>query len=286
MPVPHVLLLHLRTSRPHDPDFQARLDVLNRSALAAVGGLGVTGELLAAGESPLAATLAAVDRADAVVVMGGEDVHPRWYGGAATYPAQGAHDPVADEAQLAAIRRCVSTGTPLLGLCRGHQLLNVALGGTLVQHLPTAERHRASGEDPFVSHHVRLLDDGLVEDDQPGLGQDVDVTRPVSCTHHQAVDRLGEGLQVAARSADGVVEAVVGVSSPVTGIQWHPEHPADAAVQLGALVGRLLRQAGLCPASGHRGGEPGDEVGPGAAPREQVLLTSGVAARGAQPGQD
>ncbi|WP_181311314.1 gamma-glutamyl-gamma-aminobutyrate hydrolase family protein [Nocardioides campestrisoli] len=232
---PHVLVVHQRTSRPHAPDFQAKLDVLNSSALDVVAGLGLTAELWAAAEHPHAATVDAVDRADVVVVMGGEDVHPSWYAGAPAYPEQGHHDLEGDAGQLAVIERCLERGTPLLGLCRGHQLLNVALGGTLVQHLPTVDRHRTAGDDPFVAHHVQV---------DASLAADVDASRAVYCTHHQAVDTLGGGLVVAAHSTDGVVEAVVGAGRPVTGIQWHPEHPADAAVQLRALVLRLVRQAG------------------------------------------
>lgn len=237
---PRILLLHLRTTRPHDPDFQAKLDVLNRSAVAVVEGLEYSAELLAAAEHGVETVLGAVDRSDAVVVMGGEDVHPSWYGGAQRYPEQGVHDLAGDTAQLAAIRRCLDNGIPLLGLCRGHQLLNVARGGTLIPHLPTADMHRTLGDDPFVTHRVRVEDHGLAED--------ADGSLPVHCTHHQALDRLGEGLRVAARSADGVVEAVVGVDRPVTGIQWHPEHPRDAAAQLAPLLRRLVRQ--VQPASG------------------------------------
>lgn len=232
---PRVLLLHLRSTRPHAPDFQAKLDVLNRSAVAVVEGCGYSAELLPAAEVALGTVLGAVDRSDAVVVMGGEDVHPSWYGGPQSYLEQGDHELTGDAAQLEAIRRCLDNGTPLLGLCRGHQLLNVALGGTLVQHLPTADRHRALGQNPFITHRVRVGDDGL--------SADVDESRPVHCTHHQALDRLGNGLRVAARSVDGVVEAVVGVDHPVTGVQWHPEHPGDGAAQLGFLVRRLVRQA-------------------------------------------
>lgn len=236
VPGPRIVMLHLRTSRPHDPGFQRKLDVLNSSAMEVAQRLGATTELWAAGEASSGGTLAVVDRADAVVVMGGEDVHPQWYGGAAAYVGQGRHDLAADEAQLAGVLRCLDQGKPILGLCRGHQLINVALGGTLIQHLPQVESHRRTGGDGFVEHQVWIRDDGLAED--------LDADRPVYCAHHQAIDRLGAGLRVAALSADGVVEAVVGSEFPATGVQWHPEHPAEADAQLGPLLQRVIRQAG------------------------------------------
>ncbi|MFC6152306.1 gamma-glutamyl-gamma-aminobutyrate hydrolase family protein [Nocardioides yefusunii] len=233
---PHVLVLHLRTARPHDPGFQVELDALNDATLAVLDGLGATAELLATSEVGSDVVDAAYARADAVVVMGGEDVHPRFYGGAASYPEQGHHEEVSDAVQLDVVRRCFADATPLLGICRGHQLLNVAAGGTLVQHLPTTHLHRAGGVDPFARTEVTVHD--------ADLATAVEAGRAVRCTHHQAVDRLGAGLRVAATAPDGVVEAVVGVDLPVTGVQWHPEHPAEADVALRRLLTRTLAQAG------------------------------------------
>lgn len=232
---PHVLVLHTRTSRPHAPDFQAKLDVLNDNAVGVVESLGYAAELVAAAEVAADDLAAAVDRADAVVVMGGEDFHPSFYGGLDAYPEQGHHDLDGDLAQLAAVRQCVEERIPLLGICRGHQLINVALGGTLVAHLPTADGHRSFGDDPFVPHRVDVR--------HPGLATDLGADGEVRCSHHQAIDRVADGLEVVAYAADGVVEAVVGTNLPITGVQWHPENPVDAATQLGPLVRRAVAQA-------------------------------------------
>jgi len=232
-PRPRLALLHLRTERPHAPWFQQKLDVLNDATVRVAERLGWQVDPVASAETGVEATLAAVDRADAVVLMGGEDVDPRTYGGPVDYPGSGGHEPVADAAHLAAVRRCVATGTPLLGVCRGLQLVNVALGGTLVPHLPTVDRHRHP--DDFVRNRVRLAGAALV--------REVDAEQAVRCTHHQAVDRLGAGLVVAVTADDGVVEALVHRTAPVTGVQWHPEHPATADEQLAALLRRLVEQA-------------------------------------------
>lgn len=231
-PRPRLALLHLRTERPHAPWFQQKLDVLNDATVRVAERLGWQVDPVASAEMGVEATLVAVDRADAVVLMGGEDVDPRTYGGPVDYPGSGMHEPLADEAHLAAVRRCVETGTPLLGVCRGLQLVNVALGGTLVPHLPTVSGHRHP--DDFVRNRVRLVG--------PALIREVDAEQDVRCTHHQAVDRLGEGLVVAALADDGVVEAAVHETAPVTGVQWHPEHPDTADDQLAALLRRLADQ--------------------------------------------
>jgi putative glutamine amidotransferase len=236
-PTRRVAVLHLRTSRPAHPRFQQELDMLNASTLRTIEALGWTADLVATAEQPTLATLAAARAADMVILMGGEDVDPRLYSDNAHYPGSGHHEPRADSSQIAVVLEALQRRKPVLGLCRGAQLANVALGGTLIQHLPTASAHRApalSG-DPFIAARVVLEPD-------TDLHRDVDAGRPVMCTHHQAIDVLGTGLRVAGRAADGVIEAIVHDSAPITGVQWHPEHPRTAATQLMALLRRLERQ--------------------------------------------
>lgn len=231
---PLLAMLHLRTSRPAAPDFQVALDALNAPTVRVAEQLGWEVVPVASAEVDRSVTAALVARADAVVVMGGEDVDPALYGGPTTYPGSGHHEPLADLAHLDAVRACIETGTPLLGICRGLQIMNVALGGTLVQHLPTSAGHRATGDDHFVRNRVTVTD--------ASLATVVDAREDVRCTHHQAVDRLGDGLVVAALAADGVVEAVVHETAPLTGVQWHPEHPQTADAQLALLLLRLASQ--------------------------------------------
>ena len=240
--LPILAVLHLRTSRPHAPAFQVTLDALNAPTIRVAQQLGWDVVPIASAEVDPAVSAALVDRAAAVVLMGGEDIDPSFYGGSATYPGSGHHEPDADRAHIDAVHRCLAAGTPLLGICRGLQVLNVALGGTLVQHLPSSHRHRAEGDDHFVRNRVIVTHEGLAAS--------VDPAQDVRCAHHQAVDRLGNGLVVAARAADGVVEAVVHESTPFTAIQWHPEHAETADDQLGALLLRLAGQtSAVRPAS-------------------------------------
>lgn len=234
-----VAVLHLRDERPENPDFNATLAELNSATIAAAEALGWSVDVVASGEHPIETSLDAADSADVIVVMGGEDVSPELYDGPEHYEEAGHHDIEADTAHIAVIQRAAATGKPLLGICRGNQLINTAFGGTLVQHMPTASDHRgaaSSGRDSFTPAPIELLNI------PHGLQSDV-ADEPVLHSHHQAIDDLGEGLIVAARAADGTIEAVVHASAPITGVQWHPEFPDTAAKQLTALLKRLERQA-------------------------------------------
>lgn len=211
------------------------LDDLNTVATSAVRELGWQPTLIATAEQPVETTLADVAAADAIVVLGGEDVDPGFYGGPVSYPGSGHHEPLADKAQIEAIRLAARERIPLLGICRGTQLINVAFGGTLVQHLPEDGAHRRAAPGSLELVPTRPLLSGE-------LAAVLDPDVPVWCGHHQAIDRLGEGLISVAVAPDGVVEAVVHQDAPITGVQWHPEHGSADPSQLRALLERLARQ--------------------------------------------
>ncbi|MER6714195.1 gamma-glutamyl-gamma-aminobutyrate hydrolase family protein [Streptomyces sp. NPDC000877] len=166
-----------------------------------------------------------VARLDGLVIAGGPDVEPVRYG-AEREPRTGPPAPERDAWELALIDAALAAGVPLLGICRGMQLLNVALGGTLVQHL---DGH-AEVVGVFGGHPVKPV---------PGTRYAAIVPEETSVPtyHHQAVDRLGEGLLPSAYAADGTVEALELPSGQgwVLGVQWHPEMGEDVRV-MRALV--------------------------------------------------
>ncbi|WP_055492767.1 gamma-glutamyl-gamma-aminobutyrate hydrolase family protein [Streptomyces sp. TP-A0356] len=167
---------------------------------------------------------ATVARLDGVVIAGGPDVDPSRYG-AERSPRTGPPAPERDAWELALIEAALASGTPLLGICRGMQLLNVALGGTLVQHI---DGH-AEVVGVFGRHPVKPV---------PGTRYAGAVPEETSVPtyHHQTVDRLGEGLVPSAYAADGTVEAIELPSADwVLGVQWHPEMGEDVRV-MRALV--------------------------------------------------
>jgi len=173
-----------------------------------------------------------VDVFDGLVMQGGADVAPATYGQEPIDPRwQG--DPVRDRYELALLREFMRQRKPVIGICRGHQLLNVALGGTLYQdiatQLPKCHAHVDNDLYDELYHDVTLV---------PGSDLDklyqADRTLRVTSIHHQAIDRLGEGLVVEAHSTlDGVIEAVRWTGpSYARGLQWHPEFHADRATLL------------------------------------------------------
>jgi putative glutamine amidotransferase len=168
---------------------------------------------------------AAVARLDGLVIAGGPDVEPVRYG-AEPHPRTGPPARERDAWELALIDAALTARVPLLGICRGMQLLNVALGGTLVQHL---DGH-AEVVGVFGNHAVKPVPGSLYAAVVP------DETS-VPAYHHQAVDRLGEGLVPSAYADDGTVEALELPSGEgwVLGVQWHPEMGEDVRV-MRALV--------------------------------------------------
>jgi putative glutamine amidotransferase len=161
---------------------------------------------------------AAVARLDGLVIAGGPDIEPVRYG-AEPGPRTGPPCRARDAWELALIEAALAARLPLLGICRGMQLLNVALGGTLVQHL---DGH-AEVVGVFGEHAVKPV---------PGTRYAAAVPEEtaVPAYHHQAVDRLGEGLVASAHAADGTVEAVELPGGWVLGVQWHPEMGGDVRV--------------------------------------------------------
>lgn len=161
-----------------------------------------------------AAVRAVVDRCDGMVLLGGGDVDPRNYGQSERAELYGV-DPFLDSFEFNAVRHAVARDIPVLAVCRGHQVLNVALGGSLVQHLPTTEDHRDT------MHPVSVVAGSRV-------ASSMGTTAPlVHSFHHQAIERAADGLVIVATAGDGTIEAVELSSARwIVGVQWHPEDTA------------------------------------------------------------
>lgn len=174
-----------------------------------------------------------LDRVDALMLAGGADVDPSSYGAPSRHPETKGTWPERDAFELALARRALERGMPVLGVCRGMQILNVACGGTLVQHLPDVVGHSDHRHTPgaFGDHDVRLAPGSLAA---RAAGAER-VT--VKSHHHQGLEDVGDGLAVTGWSVDD--EVIEAVELPghdfALGVQWHPEEDVRDRV-VGALV--------------------------------------------------
>jgi putative glutamine amidotransferase len=234
-------IVEVARTRPGREDYHAYVQILNGRILTLARERGWAAERFAAEDLGTAELLARTASADALVLAGGEDIAPELYGVARGYPAEGPHAERADAAQIALVRRALAQRTPLLGICRGLQIVNVALGGTLVPDLGPEAEH----VDAAAPAHRRMHRHEVVLTAGSALGGLFGAEAlAVQSAHHQAVDLLGPGLRVVARAEDGVVEAVEHAEAPILGVQWHPEDPDAPAGQLATLLDGLAQAAG------------------------------------------
>jgi putative glutamine amidotransferase len=183
-----------------------------------------------------------LDLLDGLLLAGGSDLDPSTYG-AEPHPETKGWVGERDTLEIALARRAVERDLPFLGICRGMQVMNVALGGTLHQHLPDAvghgEHRRVLGSFDGSDHDVRLDGGSLAA---RAAGEEVHATKS---HHHQGVDRVGEGLAVTGRAErDDLPEAVeIAGRRYVLGVQWHPE-----ADETSRLIASLVEEAASAPA--------------------------------------
>ncbi|MET7619160.1 gamma-glutamyl-gamma-aminobutyrate hydrolase family protein [Streptomyces sp. NPDC005408] len=175
-----------------------------------------------------------LERCDALLLPGGGDIAPHRYGDAVAHPDVYDVDDEQDAFDLALARHALGTGVPTLAVCRGLQIVNTALNGTLRQDMGGPDGEHRHMKHPVTVEPGSLLADALTDDK-------VDV----SCYHHQCVDRLGRGLTVTARAADGTVEALERPGSPgwFIAVQWHPEDTTATDARSRALFQALVEQA-------------------------------------------
>jgi putative glutamine amidotransferase len=170
---------------------------------------------------------------DGIVIAGGGDINPAIYG-AIKHEKTDVNAPDRDSWELAIAEAAVRQGVPLLGICRGAQMLNVACGGTLHQHVPDLVGHMQHGGPAkgFGKHKVRVTTGTIVSSILPG-GEFFDVPTH----HHQAVDMVGSGLTAVAWADDGIIEAIESTTTGefLVGVQWHPEQGDDPRL-FGALI--------------------------------------------------
>jgi len=206
------------SARPHGepPKLEMALATLYPEAIERAGGIPVIVPLLRPD-----AIAALIDRVDGVCLPGGPDVQPSVYG-AEPHSELGPTEPRVDAVELALVRAADRRKLPILGICRGMQLLNVARGGTLHQHLPdvagTGVEHRQPEHGSVTTHRIETASHSRLRATLGGP------TIEVNSFHHQAVQTLGKGLVATAWALDGTIEAIENPGDRlVVGVQWHAE---------------------------------------------------------------
>jgi putative glutamine amidotransferase len=211
--------------------------LLPRSYIDAVQRAGGLALMLPPDERAREAPDEVLDLLDGLILAGGADIDPAAYGETAHSETRGTV-PERDDFEIALARRALERDLPLLGICRGMQLMNVATGGTLLQHLPESHGHHEHRRNPGsfdgADHDVRLTDGSLAA---RAAGE---VHHATKSHHHQGVDRIGDGLEVTGWSAiDELPEAFEAPDRRFAlGVQWHPE-----ADKTSRLIAALVTEA-------------------------------------------
>ena len=212
-----------------------------------------------------------IEITDGIVVTGGSDIDPRRYGGNPDHPNLTRIDVERDETELSLTKALAAEQSkPTLYICRGMQVLNVAMGGTLTEHIPD-----------IMDDDIHRNDAGYWEDQPLSVESDSQLAAVMGATevtttsgHHQAVKAVGERLNVVARAADGIIEALQLSDHPwALAVQWHPEKTAHIDSTQQALFDELVATARLCMHDRNR-----DQAEINADPRAGTLLNEDLVA--------
>ncbi|MDH3590473.1 MAG: gamma-glutamyl-gamma-aminobutyrate hydrolase family protein [Planctomycetota bacterium] len=229
-----VIGLTARTMRVRSSNRLRAVEAVGRTFVDALEAAGARAVLLPNSSVPARAA-GYLDLVHGVVLTGGDDPHPSLFG-EAPHPKVETIDERRDRFEVALIREAHTRGLPTLGVCRGAQMMNVALGGDIFQDIP-------SQTDSTVGHVQRTLDDRPWHDVDIEVGSRLATllgagVRRVNSYHHQACRRVGKGLAVAAKTCgDGLIEALEDPQMPYfIGVQWHPElEPDESAIWTGLV---------------------------------------------------
>lgn len=200
------------------PDWEGKI-TLNRAYVEAVANAGALPVLLPVDDDGQVST-SYLEYIDGLLLPGGGDVDPLWFG-QEPKPGTGAIFPERDQGEIRLVQEAEKRDLPVLGICRGVQIINIALGGDIYQdlkELPSALKHMQEAPRWYPTHSVRIEGGTLLAQAYPAA------ERRVNSFHHQAVKNLAPGFKACAWAADGVIEAI---ESPghrfLLGVQWHPE---------------------------------------------------------------
>ena len=185
---------------------------------------------------------------DGLILCGGGDIDPRYY--SETVDGSIGIDNSRDEVEFALLRAYIEARKPILGICRGHQVINVYFGGSLYQHIPEVDAHQREGID--IGHLVTSAERSLVRELYGAAFY-------VNSSHHQAIKCLGDGLRPTAHWNNRYVEAVEHTSLPIMGVQWHPERMCSSLMCNDTVSGSAIFSWFLDACSKRRSNRAGEE---------------------------
>ncbi len=177
-------------------------------------------------------SLAELTSCDALILPGGGDITPGFYGQA--NHGSSSIDTELDLLQIQALEQFVRNKKPVLGICKGMQLINIYFGGTLIQDLPNHAEHQIAEGDTM---HMSYITENCLLSHL--YGQEF----IINSNHHQAVDKLGAGLKIVQMSHDQVIEGIIHETLPIIAVQWHPERLPYIQTKKASLPGNLLLRA-------------------------------------------
>lgn len=195
----------------------------------------------------------ALSTCDGLLYPGGEDVTP-WYYGEEPLPVIEAFRPEVDDGWFKVGRIALEKKVPMLGICKGHQFLNVLLGGSLYQDVSLQGKdlvqHMQQFDRSYLTHHVQV-EEGSRLASLVGAGRVA-----TNSMHHQAVKELGKGLKVTARAEDGTIEGLEDETGQILSVQWHPEDLIDTAPVMNRLFADLVERAKVYREGNSRQADP------------------------------
>lgn len=195
-------VVEVTRNRPWAPAYHSYVDELNTRAVRSAQNAGWLVNRIAAADVGPSRLLSLTDSSDAIILMGGEDLAPEIYSGKRDYFGETRHFEAADEGQIALVHRALARATPMLGICRGLQVINVALGGDIIQDLGAGSIHKNFGVP--IRGIMRAHDVHLAAESR--LAGRFDLNRiSVQSAHHQAVATLGAALTAVGLAPDGVI---------------------------------------------------------------------------------
>lgn len=222
-------------TNPGVPDgVRALIRTLTDSAVGSLRAAGADARVIDV-SAPVRPEIVEAVAGDGVLLLGGGDIDPGVYGGDADEPNLYGVDRRADDYSIGAVRAARERGVPVLGVCRGHQVVNVSAGGTLYPDLADPRLHHGVAPEPlFLDEPVRLAPESWAGS---LYGTDRLIVRN---GHHQAVREVGAGLRATAWAEDGIVEGVQATDGWCVGVQWHPEEPGGSAADAATIFGGFV----------------------------------------------